>query len=327
MTDQAAKHVLVFDASNILYKSFHANERIYEQRTKYTAPGLDADDDGVPEDVQKAGLAHHLALSMFNKYYKQCKPDQVVLCFDRSNWRKEYTRSDKCLSGAVYKGNRRQDMTPAQQELFTRFCEHINEFEQIIRDHTGIVSLAADRLEADDLIAGVVQQLPADTKITIVSADRDLMQLLRHENVVLLDPTSGQPRTLSEYDYNADYFIFHKCMRGDQGDNVRSALPRVRSTKIEKAFKDPFEYDALMKTEWTNEEGKKMVVGQLFQENKMLMDLSSQPDDIKELIKQTVDEGFANPGTFNHFKFVKFCGRYQLRKVVEQLHVYMDLLV
>ena len=326
MTEQT-NHILVFDASNILYKSFHANERIYEQRTKYTAPGLDADDEGIPEDVQKAGLAHHLALSMFNKYYKQCRPDQVVLCFDRSNWRKVYTKSDQCLSGAVYKGNRRQDMTPAQQEVFARFCEHINEFETIIREHTGIVSLAADSLEADDLIAGVVQEMSPETKITIVSADKDLLQLLRYDNVVLLDPTSGQPRSLSDYNYDADYFIFHKCMRGDQGDNVRSALPRVRTTRLEKAYKDPFEYDSLMKTEWTNEEGKQMVVGKLFQENKKLMDLTCQPEEIKELIKRTVIEGFANPGSFNHFKFVKFCGRYQLRKVVEQLHVYMDLLV
>lgn len=322
------KHVMVFDASNILYKSFHASEQIHKQRTKFTAPGLDADGDAdVPEDVQKAGFAHHLALSVFNKYYTKYRPTDVVLCFDRSNWRKSYTKSDRCLSGAVYKGNRRQDMTPQQQELFTRFCEHINEFEEIIRDHTGIVSLAADTLEADDLIAGVVQELPQDVQITIVSADRDLMQLLRHDNVVLIDPSSGEPRTLAEYNYDADYLMFHKCMRGDQGDNVRSALPRVRTTRLQKAFKDPFEYDALMKTEWVNENGTTMVVGDLFKENKMLMDLSAQPDHIRSLIKETVQHGFDNPGTFNHFKFVKFCGKYQLRTIVERLHVYMDMLV
>lgn len=322
------EHLLVFDATNIIHRTFFAQEgSAKRQSAKHTATGLTNDKNGMTDDQAIAGLAHYIALATLNKYYNRFNPDKVILTFDRSNWRKEYTKSDKCLSGAIYKGNRRQNMTDKQQDAFKRFCEHINEFEEIVREHTSMVVLSGDGLEADDLIGGVVEMYHKTHDITIVSADQDLLQFLRHDSVSLIDPASGNPRSLADYGMDADFFLFQKCIRGDLGDNVKSAFPRVRSTRIKDAYEDPFEYDRLMKEEWTNAEGKKMVVGELFKENKLLMDLSAQPDNIKEKINNTVTEGFENPGTYNHFKFLKFCGKFGLRKVVDSLHVYQRMLV
>ncbi len=322
--------MLVFDATNIIHRTFFAHEgkkASAKSGSKFTATGLAADQDGVTEDVQMAGLAHYTALATLNKYFNKFNPAKVVLTFDRSNWRKQYTKSAECLSGAVYKGTRRQNMSDKQQDAFRRFCEHINEFEAFIKEHTGITVLAADLLEADDLMAGVVRMYSDQYDIVIVSADQDLLQLLRHDSVTLIDPASGNPRSLVDYKMDADFFIFQKCIRGDNGDNVKSAFPKVRMTRIEKAYTDPFEYDKLMKEEWINADGRTMVVGALFKENKMLMDLTAQPDNIQELITEAVTTGFENTGKYNHFSFLKFCGKYNLRKVADSLHIYQRMLV
>lgn len=56
------------------------------------------------------------------------------------------------------------------------------------------------------------------------------------------------------------------------------------------------------------------------------MDLSKQPDDIKELINKTIDEAVANPGKYNHFHFLRFCGKYEMKKVTEQVDQYIQML-
>lgn len=321
-------HYLVFDATNIIHRTFFAQEgSAKRQAQKHTAGGLANDENGMTDDQALAGLAHYIALATLNKYYTRFNPDKVILTFDRSNWRKVYTKSDKCLSGAVYKGTRRQNMSDSQQDAFRRFCEHINEFEEIAREHTAMVVLSGDLLEADDLIAGVVQQYHHTHDITIISADKDLLQLLRHDSVALIDPATGNARSLSDYNMDADYFLFQKCLRGDMGDNVKAAFPRVRKTRIQQAYTDPFEYDKLMKEEWTTPDGKKMVVGDLFKENKLLMDLSAQPQEIIDSMYDIIEEGITNPGKFNHFKFLRFCGKFGLRKVVDSLHIYQRMLV
>ena len=235
-----SKKYILFDISNLLYRCFFANKS--------------------NDDVTAAGLAHHMALTTLNKYYKNFQPHKVVMAFDRSSWRKLYTADEElCLSGKPYKGNRRQSMTPKEKAKFELFLDHLSEFEDMMRVHTSIVCLAGDGLEADDLVAGFCQAHPDDETI-IVSADKDMIQLLRHPGVRLIDPASGKDRTLDEWDGDADLFMFEKCIRGDTGDNVGSALPRVRSTKIRKAYTDSFERVNMMNDTWTDQNGKEYVV-------------------------------------------------------------------
>jgi len=302
---------LVLDISNLLYRSFYANK---EQ-----------------DDMTSAGLAHHSALAYLNKYYKKHKPSKMIMTFDRPNWRKVYTLSDECYSKRIYKGQRRQNLTPAEQIKYQKFCEHLKDFEQIMRDHTSVVCLAAEGtdnrgLEADDLISGIVQKFHNTHNIIVVSSDKDLMQLLRYESVTLIDPATDTPRSLAEHDNDVNYFLFEKCIRGDAGDNVGSAFPRVRSTKIKAAYLDPFERENMMQTTWTDEESNERSVKKLFNENKLLMDLTCQPDDIKELIEKTITEGLANPGKYSHFHFLKFCGKYELNRISDQIDSYVHML-
>lgn len=300
---------LIFDMSNILYKAFyvHPNE----------------------DDKTIAGIASHTALMMLNKYYKNFKPHKIVMCFDRSNWRKEYTQTDDCVSGKIYKGQRRKNQTDAQKARYLLFLDHMGEFEEMMAEHTSIINLASDGLEADDLMASVVQTVgitDPNAEFIVVSADKDLIQLLGYPNTRLIDPTTGKDRTLEEWNGDAELFLFEKFIRGDTGDNVQSSLPRCRKTRIVKAYTDEYERANLMMETWKDQNGKEFKVKDLFEENQLLMDLREQPDDVQINMVKTVLGGMENPGKYSYFHFMKFLGKYDMRKVAETVEQFVPML-
>lgn len=299
---------LVFDISNLLYRTFFAQR--------------DETDDVI------AGLATHSALVTLNKYYRMFKPTHgVVMAFDRTSWRKQYTASEECISKKPYKGNRRKDMSPSQKLKYERFLKHIDEFENLIAEHTTIISLAYEPLEADDLIAGFCQfHSSEDTPVIVISADSDLLQLVRNPGVTVVSPVTDKPQTLSEYFNDPDYYLFMKCVRGDPTDNIQSAYPRVYATRIRKAYTDPFERVQLMKETWTGPGGVEYVVEDLFKENQKLIDLEKQPDDIRDLIEAVVTVAMNKKRQFSMFHLLRFIGKYKLDRIKESLDQYIPLL-
>ena len=296
-------HSLILDVSNLLYRAYYAN------------PNEQAD--------IVMGLAMHGAFLTINKYFKMAKPDKVVMAFDRKNWREEYTKSDACYSKRIYKGERRIKDTPAQKAKYNAFRQHIVEFEDIMRQHTTVVALAADGLEGDDCIAAWVTRNP-DHNHTIVSGDRDFVQLLKYPNVILVDPATGKQRTHED----PLFYMFEKCFRGEPAttDNVQSAYPKLRTQKIEAAYKDPIAYTNLRMTKWTHIDGREMEVGKLLDENRLLMDLTAQPDYIQDIMDEMVAIATVKKRKFSHFHFLKFLGKYELREIAKQLETFVPML-
>lgn len=267
----------------------------------------------------KAGLALHSALNTCLKYYRKFKPDEVAMVFEnRNNWRKAYTNEHQHLL-MPYKGNRVVDATKAA------FFTLINEFQQLIAAHTSLLCLTKEGLEGDDMVSAYVHRHAPNDEVIVLSGDRDFIQLYSYPNVRVVDPATDKDRERVD----ADWFIFEKCIRGDTGDNVMSAFPRVRTTRIEKAFKDEYEREKLMKEEWTikeidettgQERVKVMVVGELFEHNKTLMDLNAQPAHIKQLMDLALDEAYASRSKFSYFHFMQFCGKHELKAIGDAAH-------
>lgn len=296
---------LIIDTSNLLYRTFYANPN--------------------QEDGIALGMAMHSAFLTINKYYKLYKPDKIILCFDRDNWRKSYTMSDACYSKAIYKGMRRIDSTPSQRQQYADFLKHISEFEALMSEHTTIVCLAEKLLEGDDCIAAWVtrNQEPTDEHI-IISGDGDMVQLLQFANTRLVDPATGKEKLCAD----PKYYLFLKLFRGEpkSTDNVQSAYPKLRETKIAAAYVDPFALTNLRNDVWTNQDGREMSVGKLLDENKLLMDLTAQPEDIQDLMDLVVVRGKLAKKKFSHFHFMKFLGKYELKKIAEQLESFVPML-
>lgn len=300
---------LVFDISNLLHRTFYAQTN--EDHTTI------------------AGLACHMALTTLNKYYKQYRPKKVVMAFDRSSWRKQYTTQHPDLK--PYKGNRRQDMSPSQQAKYTKFIEHLGEFEQLIIQYTTIISLVGELLEADDLIAGFVQ-MHQDSNIVVISADSDLAQLLQSDNIQLISPITDKPQdTLKKYDNDADYYLFHKCVRGDSTDNIQSAYPRVHSSKIKDVYEngtsgDGVKYINFMKTGWINQDNKAFVVEDMFKHNRVLIDLTYQPPHIRDAMRTTIETELNTSKKFSYFHILKFVGKYELNKIKDNIDNFVPMM-
>lgn len=312
---------VVMDVSNLFRMSFHAHSK--EQ-----------------DDILLA-MANKSFMDIINKYARESKCDEVVLAFDGpKNWRKTFTKNapnegnDDCVTFKRYKGHRKDKLTEAELEKLRRFDEHVVEFRDMLREYTGLLVLQHDRLEADDIIGGFISSR-RDEKHLIISSDRDYLQLQRFPGVSQLDPKTGKKLTLIDHDHDPEYFMFQKCIRGDAGDNVMSAYPRVRETKIKAAYESDYERNNLMQHTFdvtylhpkTGEAiTKKFVTGEVFEENEMLMDLVKQPDVIQEMIMKAIEYGFDNRGTYHMVKFLRYCSRMDFQHLIQNIQNYNKLL-
>ena len=312
---------VVMDVSNLFRMSFHAHSK--EQ-----------------DDILLA-MANKSFMDSINKHARESKCDEVVLAFDGSrNWRKALTRNaplegnDDCVTYKKYKGQRKDKLTEKELEKLARFDEHVVEFREMIREYTGLLVLHHERLEADDLIGGFVSSR-RNEKHLIISADRDYLQLMRYPGVTQLDPKTGKKLSLIDYDHDPEYFMFQKCIRGDGGDNVMSAYPRVRETKIKAAYVDDFERNNLMQHKFDvaylhPKSGdpivKSFVTSEVFEENEMLMDLTKQPEIIQDMIKSAIENAFATRGTYHMVKFLRYCNRMDFQHLIQNIQNYNKLL-
>lgn len=328
-----SRRTLIIDVSNILFR--------VSAMQKAGPYGKEAS----VEDL--VGMSFHVSLQSIFKYYNKYNPDFLVFAFDGDrNWRKDYTA--KMKSRLPYKGNRVRD---PEMEHYYRL---LKEFRTTISLYTSICCISVDTLEADDVIAGFCQLFASPQhEVVIVSGDKDFTQLLKIPGVTLINPDDGKPRnqpTSKEYEPDIDYWIFKKCIRGDGGDNVPSAWPRVRETKIKKAYMSDYDRANFMNERWSQpqfevhpqtglptpvmeaDESGNLVqkvnvyrVGDLFEENVVLMDLSKQPPEQRSLIEESVKEQVEKTSTYSHFQFLRFLSNNDLRRVQEDAMKFIDM--
>jgi hypothetical protein len=125
-------------------------------------------------------------------------------------------------------------------------------------------------------------------------------------------------------------------MRGDTSDNVFSAYPGVRTKGTSKkvglteAFEDRsskgYAWNNLMLQRWSDHEGKEHRVLEDYERNRRLIDLSHQPDDIKEIIRNTITEATASEKNVSQvgIRLIKFCNLWDLKKIADQAQSYAE---
>ena len=296
----------------------------------------------------KLGFAIHVTLSSVNKAWREQKADHVIFCLEGRSWRKDYYQP--------YKANRavaRAALTEAEQEEDALFWEAFDNLKSFLSEKTNCTVLQHPELEADDLVAGWIHSHPDDHH-TIVSSDTDFHQLLAtnvnqyngiadelHTLEGILDkkgkPVIDKKTKLPKVIPDPSWILFEKCMRGDPTDNIFSAYPGVRTkgTKnkvgLTEAFADKdkkgFDWNNLMLQRWTDHNGVEHRVLDDYNRNVTLVDLSAQPDNIKEKITTTIAEGAVKKSRpMVGAQFLKFCGKYELNKLSEHSQQYAEVL-
>jgi 5'-3' exonuclease len=212
--------------------------------------------------------------------------------------------------------------------------------------------LQNSQLEADDLIAGWIQSHPNDNHV-IISTDTDFVQLIApnvkqyngvtettitHEgyfdkkNQHVIDKKTNLPKVAPD----PQWLLFEKCMRGDTSDNVFSAYPGVREkgTKnkigLREAYGDRdskgYSWNNMMLQRWSDHEGREHRVLDDYERNRVLIDLSAQPEEIKKIITETITTATSANKNISQvgIRLIKFCNLYDLKKISEQAQAYAE---
>jgi len=295
----------------------------------------------------KLGMAFHITLNSIKKAWKDFNGSHVIFCLEGRSWRKDYY--------APYKRNRadaRAILTPAEQEEDKLFWEAFDTFKEFISEKTNCTVLRHEQLEADDLIAGWIQSHPNDDHV-VISTDTDFVQLIAtnvkqyngvtettitHEGFFdekgkpVIDKKTKEPKAAPD----PQWLLFEKCMRGDTSDNVFSAFPGVRTkgsknkVGLMEAYEDRnskgFNWNNLMLQRWVDHNGQEHRVFEDYERNRRLIDLSAQPDDIREIIKNTIDEAIKKNKNIDQvgIRLIKFCNMFDLKKIADQAQIYAE---
>jgi 5'-3' exonuclease len=295
----------------------------------------------------KIGMAFHITLNSIRKAWQDFDGSHVIFCLEGRSWRKDYYEP--------YKRNRsdaRAALTAKEQEEDKLFWEAFDTFKEFVSDKTNCTVLQNPQLEADDLIAGWIQNHP-QSKHVIISTDSDFEQLIApnvkqyngvsevtitHEGYFdakgnkVKDKKTGEEKAAP----NPEWLLFEKCMRGDTSDNVFSAYPGVRTKGTSKkvglaeAFEDRkskgYSWNNLMLQRWTDHEGKEHRVLEDYERNRRLIDLAHQPDDIKGIINQTIQTAITANKDISQvgIRLMKFCNLFDLKKISDQAQSYSE---
>ena len=191
-------HFYLIDGSGYIFRAY------------YALPPLTRKSDGLPVGAV-SGFCNMLfkLLEDSNSKDNLQKPTHFAVIFDsaRKNFRNEIYPD--------YKGNR----TDAPEDLIPQF-EYIR--KSVVAFNLPSIELI--NYEADDLIATYTDQiLKLGAKVTIVSSDKDLMQLYK-KNVRIYDPMKNKfindEDVLNKFGVQANKVIDVQSLAGDSSDNV-----------------------------------------------------------------------------------------------------------
>ena len=148
----------------------------------------------------------------------------------------------------------------------------------------------------------------------------------------VIDKKTKEPKSIPD----PAWILFEKCMRGDSSDNVFSAFPGVRKkgTKnkvgLLEAYEDKdrkgFNWNNLMLQRWVDHNEVEHRVLDDYERNRVLIDLTEQPPEIKEFIDETIDAIESKNFPMVGAKFLKFCGKYDLKKISDNITSYAEFL-
>lgn len=324
------KHTfLIVDVSNMFHRARHSVPKASDIWTK-------------------VGFAIHVTLQSLLKCWRTTEATHTVFCLDGTSWRKQHY--------APYKKNRealRAKETALQKEEHVIVQDAFANFMDFVRTKSNATVLWNQDLEADDLIAGWIQSHPNDNHV-ILSSDSDYHQLLA-ENVQQYDGIKKEFTTVEGvFDENMkavidkktnlpakvdspELLLFMKCIRGDTSDNIFSAYPGapVKSSKkrigLMEAYEDRkekgFAWNAIMQHTWEDHNGEVHKVLDDFNRNNLLIDLTAQPDDIKQKIAETIAENAISKDNMQiGSHFLKFCAKHELNKIAEYHSQYVKML-
>lgn len=222
--------------------------------------------------------------------------EMVIACDDQNYWRKQFF--------PYYKASRKTAREKSPLDWNSIF-EILNRIRGELRDNFPYPVIQVEAAEADDIISSLChehgRELGGDP-ILILSGDKDFMQLQRFSNVTQYDPV--RKRQLVSPDPSR--FLLEHILRGDSGDGVPNFLSNddtFVSGGRQKQLRQKT-IDEILSADWPEDwTGMNEQLLRNFNRNKMLIDLSQTPENIRSEVKRQYEEqqGKGREKLFNYF--------------------------
>lgn len=290
-------HVVLLDGNNLAARSFHA--------AKHRLTSADG--------VETGSL--HLFCTGLSRYLKELRPTHFVVCWDGGR----SVHREKMFSDYKLARRKAQEGEPPHGPAFALITEFL--------DLTGIEQWFEPGVEADDLIAAwhrrTREEMP-EAHITILSSDKDLLQLLDDRTHQWRFSSSGTPtdvwdreKVIRDLGYVPERIPLVMALTGDVSDGVPGAkgIGPVKAVKLLEAHDWDLDKVAASRPD-----------GVMIKLSHRLVDLRGElcttvpPVPVYEPLGPTSRNARER---LEHF--TEFCARYQLRELWDRVAIHRDL--
>ena len=152
------------------------------------------------------------------------RPTRAIIVFDGkggSNRRRKLFPEYKQNRKTKYRVNRAYDFASQADEKQNMMMQLSRCVEYL--DTLPITVLSYDNIEADDTIGYLCRQILTESKITVMSTDKDFLQLA-NGRIKIWSPTKkkmyDEHKVMDEYGINAHNYIWYRVLDGDKSDNI-----------------------------------------------------------------------------------------------------------
>jgi DNA polymerase-1 len=207
------KTILLIDGNNIAYRSFFAIPNLTTSQSLPTN-------------------AIYGFLSMLIQTKKEMKPDYMAVCFDSKE------KTFRSLDMDTYKAQRK----PMPDSLIVQ----MKILKEDVLPPLNIPYFEKPGFEADDLLATLSNHFdPLSVYVSILSGDRDMIQIVRDNHLELITPVSGfretkifhEKEVWETYGITPSQMVDYKAIVGDASDNIPGAPgigPKTAQKLLEK---------------------------------------------------------------------------------------------
>ena len=197
--------VLIVDGLNTFIRSFAVNPAVNE------------------DGLHVGGLAGFLKSIKYS--ISLLKPTRCIIVFDGKDGSKrrrkiypEYKQNRKVkerLNRNVDWGTAPQDEQQSMKHQISRLIEYLEQLPLNL--------ICVDGVEADDVMAYISKQILKESKIILMSTDKDFLQLV-DDRIKVWSPTKkklyDKNSIFEEYGISSENFLLYRMMEGDKSDNI-----------------------------------------------------------------------------------------------------------
>lgn len=201
----------------------------------------------------------HLLIQKLNYIFSTY--NNVIFCWEGKNstkWRKSLYPD--------YKENRKK---ARDQDSYKRIIANVEKIKNLL-NYYPCKQICVDNCEGDDEVFAICEKYHKDKEVTVLSSDKDFIQLKNFFNVDIYNPIRR------EFIKENKYIIEEKAVCGDNSDNI-PGLQRIGKKTFEKMISSKDEWNKIIA------KGNNRYVYDLF---KKIVDLSEFPKEYSERVKE-----------------------------------------